>query len=65
MFSIRVVVKQRTAGAPSISSIMRQFGLSPTPKTDFICVAVSMRFWNTSALRSSLHNNNNKVSKER
>lgn len=43
-----------TIGAPSISSIIRQFGFSLTPRTDFICVAVSMRFWNTSALRSSL-----------
>jgi len=44
----------RTDGAPSISSMMRQLGLWLVPSTDFICVAVSMRFWNTSALRSSL-----------
>lgn len=43
-----------TAGAPSISSIIRQLGFSLAPRTDFICVAVSMRFWKSSALRSSL-----------
>lgn len=53
-FLLLILCSQHTEGAPSISSIMRQFGLSLAPKTDFICVAVSMRFWNTSALRSSL-----------
>lgn len=43
-----------TAGAPSISSIIRQLGFSLAPKTDFICVAASIRFWKSSALRSSL-----------
>ncbi|TNN86053.1 hypothetical protein EYF80_003897 [Liparis tanakae] len=37
---------------------MRQLGRSLDPNTDFICVAVSMRFWNTSALRSSLQEHN-------
>lgn len=43
-----------TAGAPSISSMMRQLGLSSEPSTDLIWVAASIRVLNTSGLRSSL-----------
>jgi len=45
---------EETWGAPSISSIMRQFGRGSAPSTAFICVALSIFSRNTSALRSSL-----------
>lgn len=41
-------------GAPSISSMTRQLGLPPAPRTDSICVAASMRVRKASGLRSSL-----------
>lgn len=43
-----------TAGAPSISSITKQFGFSLYPNTDLICVEASIVFLNTSCERSSL-----------
>ena len=43
-----------TAGAPSISSITKQFGFSLHPSTDFICVDASRVFLKTSWERSSL-----------
>ena len=46
-----------TAGAPSISSITKQFGFSLYPSTDLICVEASIVFLNTSCERSSLSKN--------
>ena len=46
-----------TAGAPSISSITKQFGFSLCPSTDLICVEASIVFLNTSCERSSLSKN--------
>ena len=43
-----------TSGAPSISSMIKQFGLGSCPNTDFICVAAPILVLNISALRSSL-----------
>ena len=50
-----------TAGAPSISSIRRQFGLYSLLKTSCICVAVSNRVRNNSILRSSLISERSKL----
>ena len=46
-----------TVGAPSISSMIRQFGRLSTKDSACICVAASMLRLNTSGLRSSLQNN--------
>ena len=43
-----------TWGAPSISSMIKQFGRGSAPSTAFIWVALSIFSRNTSALRSSL-----------
>ena len=53
-----------TCGAPSISSMTRQFGLGSAPITAFIWVAASIFCLNTSALRSSLHVNREMISQQ-
>ena len=54
-----VISNPLTAGAPSISSIMRQFGLLLVVRTECISVDDSSILRNTSALLSSLKKRNN------
>ena len=55
--------RRLTAGAPSISSIIKQLGLLFDVRTAFISVEDSNIFLNTSGLLSSLQYNINKVIK--
>ena len=51
---IQMARVELTVGAPSISSMIKQFGRLSTTDSACICVAASMLRWNTSGLRSSL-----------
>jgi hypothetical protein len=51
---IIAIITQLTAGAPSISSIIRQFGLPDNARTDLISVEDSNTLRNVSGLLSSL-----------